>query len=163
MAGKRVLEKRLRVALDFVVEVEEFTDETLRDYYSQSPGFDEKGADAVWADLSRQIRLQRALLEDDEALDKFLAYVVTNEIDSSLDSRLREAFGVGGERADEVILESVFSRLDETDASYFRTAAESGTLFEAVEAVSHSIRVRWLGADMSEIKVTAHLSAEDSK
>jgi hypothetical protein len=158
-----VLEKRLRVALDFVVEVEELTAETLRDYYSQFPGFDEKVADAVWADLSRQIRLQRALLEDDEALEKFLAYVVTNEVDSSLDSRLREAFGVGGERADEVILESVFSRLDETDASYFRTAGESGTLFEAVEAVSHSIRVRWLGADISEVKVTAHLSAEDSK
>lgn len=163
MAGQRVLEKRLRVALDFVVEVEELTDETLRDYYSQFPGFDEKVADVVWADLSRQIRLQRALLEDDEALEKFLAYVVTNEVDSSLDSRLCEAFGVGGERADEVILESVFSRLDEEDASYFRTAAESGTLFEAVEALSHSIRVRWLGADISEIKVTAHFSAENSK
>lgn len=163
MTGKRVLEKWLRMALDFVVEVEELTDETLRDYYSQFPGFDEKVADAVWADLSRQIRLQRALLEDDEALEKFLAYVVTNEVDSSLDSRLREAFGVGGERADEVILEGVFSRLDETDASYFRTAVQSETLFEAVEAVSHSIRVRWLGADISEVKVTAHLSTEDSE
>jgi hypothetical protein len=163
VTGKRVLEKRLRVALDFVVEVEELTDETLRDYYSQFPGFDEKVAGVVWADLSRQIRLQRALLEDNEALEKFLAYVVTNEIDSSLDSWLREAFGVGGERADEVILESVFSRLDEDDASYFRTAVESGTLFEAVEAVSHSIRARWLGADISEVKVTAQLSTEDSE
>ena len=163
MAGQRVLEKRLRVSLDFVVEVEDLTDETLRDYYSQSPGFDEKVADAVWADLSRQIRLQRALLEDDDALEKFLAYVVTNEVDSNLDSRLREAFGVGGERADEVILESVFSRLDEEDASYFRIAVELGTLFEAVEAVSRSIRVRWVGADISEVKVTAHVSTEDSE
>lgn len=164
MAGQRVLEKRLRMGLDFVVEVEELTDEALRDYYGRFPGFDATVADArVWADLMRQQRLQRALLDDDEALEKFLAYVVTNEVNSSLDSRLREAFGVGGERADEVILESVFSRLAEEDASYFRTAVESGTLFEAVEAVSHSIRVRWLGADMSEVKVTAHLSAEDSK
>lgn len=161
MAGRKLLEKRLRMALDFVVEVEGLTDETLRDYYSQFPGFDEKVADAVWADLSRQIRLQRALLEDDEALEKFLAYVVTNEIDSSLDSRLREAFEVGGERADEVILESIFSRLDEGDASYFRTAVETGTLFEAVEAVSHSIRVRWVGADISEVKVKALLATED--
>lgn len=158
-----VLEKRLRVALDFAVKVEELTDETLRDYYSQFPGFDEKVADAVWADLSRQIRLQRALLGDNEALEKFLAYVVTNEIDSSLDSRLREAFGVGGERADEVILESVFLRLDPENASYFRTAAESGTLFEAVEAVSRSIKVRWAGADISEITVTAQLATEDSE
>lgn len=163
MAGRKLLEKRLRMALDFVVEVEELTDETLRDYYSQFPGFDEKVAGAVWADLSRQIRLQRALLEDDEALEKFLAYVVTNEVDSGLDSRLREAFGVGGGRADEVILENVFSSLGHEDASYFRTAVESGTLFEAVEAVSRSIRVRWVGADISEVKVTAQLSTEDSE
>lgn len=163
MTGKRVLEKRLRVALDFVVKVEELTDETLRDYYSQFPGFDERVADAVWTDLSRQIRLQRALLEDDEALEKFLAYVVTNEVDSSLDSRLREAFGVGGERADEVILEGVFSSLGHEDASYFRTAVESGTLFEAVEAVTRSIRAKWAGADISEIKVAARLSTEDSE
>jgi hypothetical protein len=163
MAGRKLLEKRLRVALDFVVEVEELTDETLRDYYSQFPGFDEKVADAVWADLSRQIRLQRALLEDDEALEKFLAYVVTNEVDSSLDSRMREAFGVGGERADEVILEGVFSSLGHEDASYFRTAVESGMLFEAVEAVSRSIRARWVGAEISKIKVAAQLSTEVSE
>lgn len=164
MTGKRVLEKRLRVALDFEVTVEELTDETLRDYYGQFRGFGEGDADAgVWADLSRQTRLQRALLEDDEALEKFLAYVVTNEVDPSLDSRLREAFGVGGERADEVILESVFSRLDREDARYFRTASESETLFEAIEAVSRSIRVRWAGGDISEVKVTARLTPEDSE
>jgi hypothetical protein len=105
--------------------------------------------------------VERALLEDDGALRRFLTYVVTNEVDSSLDSRLRETFGVGGERADEVILEGVFSHLDREDASYFRTAVESGTLFEAVEAVSRSIRIRWLGADISEVKVTAQLSTED--
>jgi hypothetical protein len=160
VTGKRVLEKRLRVALDFVVEVEELTDETLRDYYSQFPGFDEKVADAVWADLSRQIRLQRALLEDDEALKMFLAYVVTNEVDSSIDSRLREAFGVGGERADEVILESVFSRLDAEDARYFREASKSESLFEAVEALSRSVRVRRVGADISEVVVAAEPTAE---
>jgi hypothetical protein len=161
--GKRVLEKRLRMTLDFEVKVEELTDETLRDYYSQFPGFDEKVADAAWADLSRQLRLQRALLEDDEALEKFLAYVVTNEVDSSLDSRLREAFGVGGERADEVILESIFSSLGHEDASYFRTAVESGTLFEAVESVSRSIRARWVGADIREVKVAARLATGDSE
>src|ERR1044071_10283955 len=98
MAGRKLLEKRLRMALDFVVEVVELTDETLRDYYSQFPGFDERVADAVWADLSRQIRLQRALLEDDEALEKFLAYVVTKEVGSGLHSRMRARLGGGGER-----------------------------------------------------------------
>jgi hypothetical protein len=152
------------MVLDFEVTVEELTDELLREYYRQFTGGEGRTANAEqWADRSRQIRLQRSLLEDDGALNRLLAYVVTNEIDSSLDSGLGEAFGVGGERADEVILEGVFSRLDEEDASYFRTAGESGTLFEAVEAVSRSIRARWVGADISEIKVAAQLSTEDSE
>lgn len=156
--------KRLRMVLDFEVTIEELTDEWLREYYRQFTGGGEGAANAEqWADRSRQIRLQRALLEDDAALGRFLTYVVTSEVDSSLDSRLREAFGVGGEREDEVILESVFSRLDQEDASYFRSAGESETLFEAIEAVSRSIRVRWAGGDMSEVKVTAQLSSEDSE
>ena len=152
MAGKRVLEKRLRMVLDFEVTVEELTDEWLREYYRQFTGSEESRANAEeWADRSRQIRLQRALLEVDEVLGKFLTYVVTNEVDPSLDSRLREAFGVGGEGADEVILESVFSRLDAEDAKYFREASKSQSLFEAVEALSRSVRIRQVGADISEV------------
>src|SRR5215211_4522 len=99
VTGKRVLEKRLRMVLDFEVTIEELTEEGLREYYRQFTGGEEGAANAEeWAGRSRQIRLQRALLEDDGALGRFLAYVVTNEVDSSLDSRLREAFGVGGER-----------------------------------------------------------------
>ncbi len=55
---------------------------------------------------------------------------MTNEVDCSLDSRLREPFGVGGERADEVIPESVFARLGFDDASYFWEASKSDPLFE---------------------------------
>jgi hypothetical protein len=99
--------------------------------------------------------LQRALLEDDEALRRFLTYVVTNEVDPSIDSRLREEFRVGGERADEVILESVFLRLEAEDARYFREASKSESLFEAVEALSRSVRVRQVGADISEVVAAA--------
>lgn len=164
MAGRKLLEKRLRMVLDFEVTVEELTDELLREYYRQFTGGEEGSANAeLWADRSRQIRLQRALLEDDGALGRFLAYVVTNEVDSSLDSRLREAFGVGGERADEVILESVFSRLDAEDARYFREASKSESLFEAVEALIRSERVRQVGADISEVVVTAEPTAEGAE
>lgn len=146
--------KRLRLTLDFKVFIEELTDESLREYYRKFPGYEDKTANAEqWDDLRRQIPLQRALLENDEALRRFLTYVVTNEVDPSLDSQLGEAFGVGGERADEVILESVFSRLDADDARYFREASESESLFEAVEALSRSVRVRQVGVDISEVMV----------
>lgn len=164
MTSKRVLEKRLRMSLDFEVTVEELTDESLREYYRQFTGGEESTANAEeWADRSRQIRLQRALLEDDGALRRFLTYVVTNEVDPSIDSGLREAFGVGGERADEVILESVFSRLDAEDARYFREASKSESLFEAVEALSRSIRVRQVRADISEVVVTAKSTPEGAE
>lgn len=97
MTGKRVLEKRLRLTLDFEVTVEGLTEEGLREYYRQFAEGEERTANAdQWADRSQQIRLQRALLEDDGAPGRFLTYVVTNEVDPSLDGRLREAFGVGG-------------------------------------------------------------------
>jgi hypothetical protein len=153
--------KRLRLTLDFEVFIEELTDESLREYYRKFPGYEDRTANAEqWDDLRRQIPLQRALLEDDEALRRFITYVVTNEVDPSLDSRLREAFGVGGERADEVILESVFSRLDAEDARYFREASKSESLFEAVEALSRSVRVRHVGADISEVVVAAEPTLE---
>jgi hypothetical protein len=164
VTAKRVLEKRLRMTLDFEVTVEELTDEGLREFYRQFAGGEESRANPEeWAGRSRQIRLQRALLEDDGALRRFITYVVTNEVDSSLDSRLREAFGVGGERADEAILESVFSRLDAEDAEYFLEASRSESLFEAVEALSRSVRVRQIGADISEVIVAAEPTAEGAE
>lgn len=65
-------------------------------YYGRLSGYEDKTANAEqWNDLRRQVPLQRALLADDEALGRFLAYVMTNEIEPSLDSRLREAFERG--------------------------------------------------------------------
>jgi hypothetical protein len=67
---------------------------------------------------------------------------------------------VGGERADEVILASVFSRLDAEDARYFQEASKTESLFEVVEALSCSVRVRRVGADISEVVVAAEPTAE---
>lgn len=156
--------KRLRLTLDFEVFIEELTNESLCEYYRKFPGYEDTIANAEqWGDLRRQIPLQRALLDDNEALSRFLTYIVTNEVDPSLDSRLREEFGVGGERADEVILESVFSRLDADDARYFREASKSESLFEAVEAQSRSVRVRQVGADISEVVVAAEPTVEGAE
>lgn len=58
---------------DFEVTVEELTEEGLREYYRQFTGGEVGAANAEErACRDRQIRLQRALLEDDEALRRFL-------------------------------------------------------------------------------------------
>jgi hypothetical protein len=151
MAGGVLLARRLRMTLDFEAEVEEVTDESLREHYSHSGNFEEIVGNAVlWANLSRQIRLQRALLDDEGALRKYLTYVAAVEVDPSSDSRLCEIFGVGVERAEEEILGPVFGRLGEEDARYFREVSEDNVLFESIEVLSRSIRVRLTAARIEE-------------
>lgn len=156
-------EKRLRMTLDFEVEVEELTDERLREYYRRFGNYEELVGDTeTWENISRQRRLQRALLEDEEALGRFLTYVVVDEVDSRLDSRLGETFHVRGARAEEDILGPVFARLGENDARYFREVTETGTLWEAVEALSKSFVVRWKTALLEDVRVIAKEVVEDS-
>jgi hypothetical protein len=149
-----MLKKRLRMVLDFEVTVEEVTDEVLREYYRQFTNYEEMVGDKeLWTNISRQTRLQQVLLKDEEALRRFLTHVVTSEVDSTLDSRIGEVFGVGGVRAEEEILEPLFSRLGDEDKGYFREVNEAGALFEAIEVLSRSIRGRWMGASLEEVKL----------
>lgn len=138
------------MTLDFDVEVEDLTDEDLRRHYGRFGNAGELVGDMVWANLSRQSRLQRALVEDEEALGRYLTYAAVCEVDASTDSRLGEVFGVGMQEAEEEILGPIFPRLEETDARYFMEARAEGVLFESVEALSRSVRVRMTAARLDE-------------
>lgn len=147
------LKKQLRMTLDFRVSISEITDESLREYYRSFINYADIVGDAeFWANISRQARLQKVLLEDKEALRRFLTYVVVDEVDSSFDSRLGEVFGVNGEWIEEEILEPIFSRLDGDDARYFREVSEAGALWENVEVLSKSFAVKWAGASLDEMQ-----------
>lgn len=148
--------KRLRMVLDFEVTVEELTDESLHDYYRRLKGYEELSRDAeMWANVTRQLRLQRALLEDEEALGRFITLVVVDEVDSRLDGRLGEVFGVGGMWGEEEILGPVISRLDEEDANFYRELIEGEALHENIEALNQSFRVVWSGATLDEVRPVA--------
>lgn len=156
MAGDVLITKQLRMTLDFEVEVEEVTDESLRDYYSRWSNYEEIVGDAeLWANLSRQISLQRALLEDEAALRNYLVYVAADRVDPSSDSRLCEIFGVGGKQAEEDILGPVFGRLGEEDARYFSEVSVEGALFESIEVLSQSFKVRSARATIEEVMPVA--------
>lgn len=156
--------KRLRMTLDFEVSIEELTDERLREFYRRFGNYEELVGDAeTWENISRQRRLQRALLEDEEALGRFLTYVVVDEVDSRIDSRLGETFRVRGERAEEEILGPVFARLGEEDARYFRELTEAGTLWEGVEALSRCFVVRWTAAVLEDVRVVAEGAVDDEE
>lgn len=151
-----MIAKRLRMVLDFEVTVEELTDESLRDYYRRFESYEEMAGDAkTWANVTRQLRLQRALLEDVEALGRFLTLVVVDEVDSRLDGRLGEVFGVGGMWAEEEILGRVFPRLDEEDAEFYREVSEGEVLHENIEALSRSFRAVWKSTTLEEVSPVA--------
>lgn len=153
-----MMKKRLRMVLDFEVEVEELTEEGLHLHYGRFSNYEELVADkGWWENALRQLRLQRVLLEDEEALRKYLTYVAAAEVDDSSDSRICEVFGVGGERAEEEILETLFSRLSEEDARFYREVSESeeDLLFHNVEALSRSFKGRWTGAKVEEVSTVA--------
>lgn len=67
-------------------------------------------------------------------------------------SLLGEVFGVGGERSEEDILGPVFRRLSAEDERYFREASEAGELFEIIEVLSRSFKVRWTAARLEEVR-----------
>jgi hypothetical protein len=148
--------KRLRMVLDFEVTVEELTEESLREYYRRFESYEEMAGDPeTWANVTRQLRLQRALLEDGEALGRFLTLVVVDEVDSRLDSRLGEVFGVGGMWGEEEILGTVFSRLDDEDAEFYRELSEGEVLHENIEGLSRSFRAVWKSATLEEVRPLA--------
>lgn len=156
-----MLKKRLRMVLDFEVEVEELTEEGLHLHYRQFGNYEELVADSGWwENARRQLRLQRVLLADEEALRKYFTYVAAVEVDDSNDSRLCEVFGVGGERAEEDILEPLLSRLSEEDEEFYREVEKEDILFHNVEALSRSFKVRMIRAVMEEVSTMAEGTIE---
>lgn len=159
-----MIPKRLRMVLDFEVTVEELTDESLREYYRRFKDYEGLVGDAeTWANVSRQIGLQRALLGDEEALGRFLTLVVVDEVDSRLDGRLGEVFGVGGMWREEEILGPVISRLDAEDANFYRELIEGEVLHENTEALNQSFRVIWRSATLEEVSPVAEGTLDRSE
>jgi hypothetical protein len=162
VTGKRVLEKRLRMVLDFEVTAEELTDETLHAHYRESADYEDMVGDReFWTNISRQIGLQRALLEDEVALKRYLTYVVTVEVDASVDSRVAEVFGVGMKRPEEDIFRPLFARVGTEDERFYREVIEEGVLFDNVEVLSRSFRCKWTGAVLEEIKLVTEGLVEE--
>lgn len=158
-----MLKKRLRMVLDFEVEVEELTDESLREYYRRMGNFEAVVGDAeFWDNVRRQIRLQRVLLADEQVLNKYLTYVATVEVDGSTDSELAGVFGVGSDTPEEDIFEPLFSKLSQDDERFYRQVSEEKILYEQIEPLSRSFKAKWIGATLEEIERVAEGSFDNS-
>jgi hypothetical protein len=107
-----VIEKHYRVMLDVKVLINEITRETLRQHWQ----WDEKNQDGMWEQGGRQNRLLSALLKNEEVLEKFLVYVIVNDLEGKLGTESRNGYQV---EDTEKILEPVYTVMDEEDAQFF--------------------------------------------
>ena len=137
-----VVEKRLRMTLDFRVLIGELKEEGVG---SDGGKNGEQGQDYV----ARQERLLRALLRDERVLAEFITYLVTDRVCGHADSDLVKVFGV---RSQEEMLEPVYSAMGEEDARFFREAVEEGVFFESTEQMEWCFGVEWTGASLTEIE-----------
>ena len=138
-----VVEKRLRMTLDFRVLIGELEEEGAGSGDDGKDG--EQGRDYV----ARQERLLRALLRDERVLAEFITYLVTDRVCGHADSDLVKVFGV---KSQEEMLEPVYSAMGEEDARFFRGAVEEGVFFESTEQMEWCFGVEWTGASLTKIE-----------
>lgn len=152
------LERRLRLTLDFEVEVGEITEEAVRHHYRQHTNYEEVMRDpGTWEMAARQNRLLLALLADPEMLDSFLTFIVADEVCPCADGRLKEVLRVGQE---EEVIEPIYGRLGGEDAEFYREVSVEGVLWENMELVNESFQVRWAGGSIVEVREVRSLDGE---
>ena len=136
-----VIEKRFRMTLDFRVLISEIAQEGDAREGEEAENERERAG--------RQNRLLRALLRDEAVLGEFMAYLVTDRVCGHSDSELGEVFGV---RAEEEMLEPIYSGMGEEDARFFREVKEEGIFWDNTEQFEWCFAVDWTGANLIEIK-----------
>ena len=148
-----MLEKHLRLTVDFKITAGEITREFVEDYYRNYVNYQEVMSNPLtWEITARENRLLKSLVGNKEALDRFLAYVILDEVDPAKGSLLKKLLGVGRE---EEILEPVIRSLEENDVEFFSRVIEEGRFHENTELFECRVGVEWLDARVTEIRVVA--------
>lgn len=146
-----MLEKRLRLTVDFKITADEITRQTVENYYRHYVNYQELMRSALtWEIAGREDRLLHTLIQNAEALDRFLIYVILDEVDPAEGSHLRELLRVGSE---EEILEPIILSLGEEDVEFFKRVRADGLFHENTQLFKYSVGVEWLGARIMEIRV----------
>lgn len=146
-----MLEKRLRLTIDFKITAGEITRETVENYYRSYVNYQElMRSELTWEMAARENRLLQALIQNGEVLDRFLAYVILDEVDPAKGSHLRMLLQVARE---EEILGPVILSLEDGDVEFFNRVIEEGLFHENTDLFEYSVGVEWLGARLTEMRV----------
>lgn len=140
----------LTLTLEVEITVSDITEESVRHYYRHHTNYEKlMQCPETWQHAGMQNRLLLALLDDPQALDKFLTFLVTDKINPNEDSPLGDIFQVNEE---DEILALVYDRLSSEDAEFFRKASEEGYLWENIRLLSESFGLRWTEASLVEVR-----------
>jgi hypothetical protein len=143
--------RRFRMVLDFKVDVTEITEDDIHEYFMFHRIDEEADESAlVWEKAKRQNRLLQTLIKDQEVLDKFLTFILTEEVEPNKEGELKRIFQVENEKE---ILSEVISKLSKKDAAYFRELLDEGQFWENAELFGDSFVIQWVGASLMETRV----------
>lgn len=140
----QVIEKHYRVMLDVKVLITEITRETLRQHWQ----WDENNQDGMWEQGGRQNRLLSALLKNEEILEKFLVYVIVDDLEAKLGTESRNGYQVP---ETEKILEPVYTVLGEEDAQFFREVRDKNIFSANTEIMEDCFVIDWEETEIIEL------------
>jgi len=142
----KVIERTCRIVFDVNIRITEITTESVADYFTP----DETGEGLPWEWAERQNRFLLALLQEEEALDRFLMGIAKGDFGFLLDSdRIR---GMSDDEED-ALFEKVFAGMSDDDHAFFQEAKRDGILYHNIELVHKAFVTDWEGANIKNVRV----------
>ncbi len=121
------IERTCRIILDVNIRISEITPESVADYFK--PDETDEGLPWEWAE--RQNRFLLALLQDEEALDRFLISIAEGDFDFLLES---DRISGMSDEVEDALFEKVFTSMGGDDGVFFQEAKNDGILYSQYRA-----------------------------
>lgn len=141
-----LVERTCWIVMDVRIRIREITPENVADYFTPS----ETGEGLSWEWAERQNRLLLALLSDEETFSEFLTRITRDELHMLIESA-HERY-----RSDDELFEKVYSKMDNADAIYFKTAKDDGLLSENTDLIHKAFVINWREASIKDAYVIKH-------
>jgi hypothetical protein len=132
--------------LDVNILITEITPEIVASYFTP----DETNEGLSWEWAERQNRLLQKLIEDHDALNRFVLVIAKDDLSELLDSQqVRDA---PAEEENEV-LENVYLGMESEDAQFFQEAQKDGILYHNIVLIDRAFETDWKEAKLIDLKV----------
>jgi hypothetical protein len=141
--------KRYKVTIEFVLDIEDLTDERATEAVRYYSNFAEiKRSPEHWQHVERQRHLLDELLRDEDALQEYVRNEAAGLVELEVGA-VTDRLGTAGR--DEEILAPVITRLPDEDIEAFETAIEEGMFAESTEEFSTCLDLNLRRASIDEI------------